>query len=717
MSLEWRLPDGASIFGGPLSPMELIERHNLSDEALELRRRCIASPLFLGAEVMYGYMPREQNLLLRPSTAHLEVEDSMIRQESRIYVDHRGTLKTTVEDIIGTVWQLLKYPDDRVCLLQTNTRNALSMSKQVRDHFVRNTALRTLFPEYAMSPSEGEGESWSVPCRRTISQEGSVTAASPETSTTGLHFEVIKASDLMNPTTVPPPCGMATINAMKAVISWYASTDGLLLHRSQCARAHRTIDCMVAGTPILLADGSWAPIESVAVGARVPCWNGERGLTTGTVTWSGFVKRDKVYKVRTGTSSVRCSGGHKFLVLPWHNAQGDKCHAPEWRRADELRKADRILVAARLATEIPSERNQTWGDDFHWTRVRSVEVEAEEADLFDLTVDEHHSYVADGLVVHNSNRWHDADHVGQLLRTDKDNVFRKIIRGVKRDANGKFIPTWPEVITSEDLHAINARPTMTPAVWAANFCSDPQPEGGMTFLRQWFRVRGTDWKEYPSDLEIATTCDPAFADKSSKWAATNDRSAIVTTGVSRKTKDLYVLHIEAGRWTPDEFLDHLFSIIGFWHPRWVGIEDTGASIALKAMFINRMNTTGQMVPYRTLKMGASRDGPASKPIRMFPLHAHAQNRGIYVTLPEHEPLVEELMRFQVSERDDLADAIAYRGMDMYAASMIDCVPKPQPMSVVPGRQAVTAEELIRRSAERARRGREAPWTRVLRRMA
>lgn len=541
-------PDGSYLHGGPYALAELRERFpDLTDTDLDLRRRCVADPLFLAAEVVFGDMPRASNLFLVPPSQHREVAQAMIDQASCLYVDHRGTLKTTLQDHVGSVWQLLKYVNDRILFLQSVVDVAKQISRVVRGTYEKNKALRKLFPEYAMQRSDdGNVLSWSVPCRTRVTVEGSFTVGTPETSLTGLHFEVIKATDLMNTSTVPPPCGLSTVEKMKTIIAWYASTDGLLVHKSQCPRAHKT---------------------------------------------------------------------------------------------------------------------------------------------------------------YNSNRWHDGDHVAQIKRGN-NGYFRIVERGVKRGDDGTFIPTWPECADAAQLAEIRSRPSMTAATFAANFCSDPLPEGGSAFLRPWFKT----YREIPGDLVIAITCDPAFTEATSSRAAKSDRSGFVVSGVSATTKDLYVLEIRAGRWGPDDCVEQMFQLASFWSPSWVGYEDTGSSRALVAILLARMQRTGQMLPYRAIKMPGSLNKTSSKEARIGPLHAHAQHFGVFVHEDErHEELVEELLRFGVAEHDDLADALGMRAMDLYAGDMRSAVPEAAPMTFVPGRKLPTGDEVVARAIERSRMRGAPPW--------
>lgn len=503
-------------FGGPFSPEELHERYGLDAVALDARRRCIEDPLYLASKVCSRLW--QVNLMDRPSSAHREVAEAMVAQESIMYVDARGTAKTTLLDEVGGVHQLLSYPDDSLLFLQASGTNAEALISQVGNQFKFNPLMRELFPEYAMpqgGPGAGSATKFTVPCRRVRSREESVEVGTPGASLAGRHYDVIFCSDVINENTAPPPCGKSTVETMKGLVSWYAQTDGLLKGKEVNPRAHRRLD---------------------------------------------------------------------------------------------------------------------------------------------------------------SNRWHDGDLIGSITRNeDKKGVrtFRRVIRGVVRGPDGRWVPTWPEVKTPEMLEAIYSGPTMNLATWQANFCSDPLPEGGMTFVREWFHEYGVERcpacnkrHDRPEKLQIAITVDAAWSDgKSAKKK--NSRSALVVSAVG-SDHHLYVLEIAAGQWSPHETVERLFRMAEFWRAYdeslWVGIEDVGGSRGMIAIFESEMLRTNRLMPYRKMKpLSSSKDSPD----RIGPLHSHAQHFGIFVR-PEHGELVEELLRFGVAERNDLADAFAYRAKDMYA---------------------------------------------------
>lgn len=533
----------------------------LSAVVMEIRRRCIADPLFLASEVLSCVW--QENLLSRPSEAHRIVAKAIVDQKDLLYVDARGTAKTTLNIETGSVWQLLKYPNDSIVFFQSTEPVAKQRSGQVRNHFICNPRVKAFFPEYHMDTSEKQGDvrSWNVPCRTIITPEGSFDIATPGSSRTGNHYDVWLASDLMNPETTPPPVGRSTVEEMKAIIAWTAQKDGLLKDKSVNPRVHARQD---------------------------------------------------------------------------------------------------------------------------------------------------------------SNRWHDGDLAGEIIRRDTEGQVLKVIRGVKKGEDGRFISTWPEVISSENLHAKRASPFMNAAAWAANFQSDPRPEDEMGFKREQFHWYGSGvfcqcGKQHPTPkrLSVRICVDPAFADGKTEKKAT-DRSAMVCAGYSEDTGesdggDLYVLEARAGRWGPKEFVDNLFEMTALWKPKFVGIEDTSGSRGLVAMFMAEIKRNRRSVRYRKLKpLGGVNGG--SKANRAVPLLNHAQNWGIYLKKEvTQEMLMDELLRFGVAEHDDLADALSYVAKDW-----ID-IPAPeqrQPAElpdVVPAHKNDTGADRLRRVDAYSKNKNRKPW--------
>jgi len=129
--------------------------------------------------------------------------------------------------------------------------------------------------------------------------------------------------------------------------------------------------CFLSGTPILMADGSEKPIESIAVGDSVSSRASEADpmLHAGNVTQ---VFRHVVdgYLIINGV----------LYVTPEHNIFSNG----RWVTAGELRIGESILLA-----------------DNHWEKIRSIEKRGERVTVYNFSVDTYHTYFANGVYVHN----------------------------------------------------------------------------------------------------------------------------------------------------------------------------------------------------------------------------------------------------------------------------------------------------------------------------
>jgi replicative DNA helicase len=190
----------------------------------------------------------------------------------------------------------------------------------------------------------------------------------------------------------------------------------------------RDSGCLVGSTPVFLPDeGRCRPIADL-VGR-----SGFRVLALDTTTWK-LTPRQVLRAFPTGHRpvfdlttrlgrSIRATANHKFLTL-----QG-------WKHLDELAPGDHIALPAGASTAAADplqhvasrgsagtalvQRPTRTTGDVYWDRVGGIEA-AGNADVYDLTVEELHNFVAADMVVHNSIE-QDADIVLFLYREGMHN--------------------------------------------------------------------------------------------------------------------------------------------------------------------------------------------------------------------------------------------------------------------------------------------------------
>jgi replicative DNA helicase len=188
----------------------------------------------------------------------------------------------------------------------------------------------------------------------------------------------------------------------------------------------RESGCLAGETLVYLPDeGIYRPIEQL-VGQR-----GFRVLALNTLTWklephvvtNAFATGSKsVYKLTTRLGrTVRATANHKFLTI----------HG--WKRLDEIVESERIALlspaqttmsnaisherALSVATVVQSTQLALLAQsDIYWEEVVLIDPDGE-IDVYDLTVDNMHNFVANDFVLHNSIE-QDADIVMFIYRED-----------------------------------------------------------------------------------------------------------------------------------------------------------------------------------------------------------------------------------------------------------------------------------------------------------
>lgn len=214
--------------------------YGLGDDAMAMRALAVRDPLYLAANVL-GPFPSP---LGNPSPEHRQVANLIGAQKSFMFLHHRGSFKTTLVDEVGTIWQWLKYPDDRVLFLQASLENGKALARQVRNHLRTSQIFRAIFPEYAINTADEAGQvlAFNVPCRQRNTREASLEIGTPDANLSGRHYDVLAGSDISNEQTSPPPCGRGTIEEAIKLRNWLATTDGLLESKVMNPRAHLRID-------------------------------------------------------------------------------------------------------------------------------------------------------------------------------------------------------------------------------------------------------------------------------------------------------------------------------------------------------------------------------------------------------------------------------------------------------------------------------------------
>ncbi|MGI9159623.1 MAG: replicative DNA helicase [Saprospiraceae bacterium] len=186
-------------------------------------------------------------------------------------------------------------------------------------------------------------------------------------------------------------------------------------------------ECVTGDTLVTLADGSTIPVRAL-VGSQpvVQAYDTARSLfcaATAEIVWETGIKQ--VFEVRLeGGRSVQATAGHRFL-----GPQG-------WQTVEALR-AGELLALAPDAAGTPE-------NALVWAAILDIRPLGE-APVYDLTVPGPHSWIANGIVSHNSGAIEqDADIVSFIYRPEYYQIME--------DENGQSLKGIAEIIIAKHRH-------------------------------------------------------------------------------------------------------------------------------------------------------------------------------------------------------------------------------------------------------------------------
>ena len=178
--------------------------------------------------------------------------------------------------------------------------------------------------------------------------------------------------------------------------------------------------CLAGDTPIYVVDDRrQVAIKDIKEGDTVLCFDDNLQPVARKVLWSGKTKRSKVVKVTYQTTGrsikkfITCTADHKFRLRDGSYVE-----------AKDLQAGDRVLA-------IEQEKQLLGGDNSHI--IISVEPLDSEIDVYDITVQDYHNFIANGVCVHNCENPN--------------------LQNIPRDGNikGMFIPSPGKVMVNIDM--------------------------------------------------------------------------------------------------------------------------------------------------------------------------------------------------------------------------------------------------------------------------
>jgi predicted phage terminase large subunit-like protein len=145
-----------------------------------------------------------------------------------LILDPRGFLKTTINAQSHTIQWILNYPDIAILMFQSNIQKAEMIIGEIKQHFQANPRFRDLFPDHCPTKRVWDwgtkGEFTSEARGVTITRkEPTLMAASIDKGSAGIHVDVMKFSDIVEPNNVK------TDEQIAAVIQAFGMAENLLV--------------------------------------------------------------------------------------------------------------------------------------------------------------------------------------------------------------------------------------------------------------------------------------------------------------------------------------------------------------------------------------------------------------------------------------------------------------------------------------------------------
>lgn len=294
-------------------------------------------------------------------------------------------------------------------------------------------------------------------------------------------------------------------------------------------------------------------------------------------------------------------------------------------------------------------RNQeALGRHFRMEDVESIEMDGT-ATVYDLTVEGAESFVAEGVVVHNT-RWHQRDLTGQLIRKQINEPGSDEWEVIELPAilpSGQ--PIWPEFWSLEEL--LKTKASIPVSKWNAQYQQHPTAEEGALIKRDYWN----DWEdEKPPQVDaVIQSWDTAFSK-----GTRADYSACTTWGVffNEETGKNSIILLDAirGKWEFPELKQKALEHYKEWQPDICLIEARAAGMPL----IYELRQMG--IPIQDVVVGrGGKYSPNDKISRVNGVTDIFASGTVYAPKVKSwaQEVIEECAAFPAGEHDDYVDTV------------------------------------------------------------
>jgi predicted phage terminase large subunit-like protein len=249
----------------------------------------------------------------------------------------------------------------------------------------------------------------------------------------------------------------------------------------------------------------------------------------------------------------------------------------------------------------------------------------------------------DGFMIMIGTRW-DYNDVYQYIIDNEADRFCIFAEQAERP-DGSLL--FPERLTREFLDS--QKRSQGSNIYSMQYQNLPIDDETATFkFSQMRRVSWNDVKDRPINWFLSV--DPAISQ-------TNDAdfTAMVVAGFDYQ-KNIYVRHIDVGKYLPSEIVDHVFYLYERFKPSAIGLETVAFQKSLQYAINDRMRERGWWLPLKEIK----RKNQQSKEDRIRGLQPYYEyGRVFHINdSPAIDDLEYQLIHFPKAKNDDIIDALA-----------------------------------------------------------
>lgn len=247
-------------------------------------------------------------------------------------------------------------------------------------------------------------------------------------------------------------------------------------------------------------------------------------------------------------------------------------------------------------------------------------------------------------------RFHESDVIGRLLASDpegwKELNVPALCLDEENDPLGRKLGEshWPEFFPVEDLERIRKQDEST---FNTLYLGRPQGKSGAIFKDFWFPQHEENLNNYEY---IYATADTAI-----KKGQMNDFSVMCVFGVTKKTRQLHLMHVYKEKMEFPELLKVMPMWVKLWKVRALHIESRSSGLPLVQMFRKELKIiVKEVIPVKDKEYRANEISPICEEGRV----------SLYSEIPDLSSLIVELGAFPFSKKDDFVDAFSM-GVKVY----------------------------------------------------